>query len=150
MMRGGVWTCSFSILLGNKQVWVNARRVKRSFNLEKMAKTQFAAPKFFFPWILPLLVVRHCSKLSSYQPNLRKWQKIPIFGSDFGLFWPKFGSHNFFFVGLTSTRCYCCYCMQCQGILMNQTWENDQKPSFEPDFGPNLGPQNFFHRFYLN
>ena len=33
---------------------------------------------------------------------------------------------------------------------MNQTWENDQKPSFEPDFGPNLGPQNFFRRFYLN
>ena len=44
------------------------------------------------------LVVRHCSKLSSY--------------------------------------------MQCKGKLMNQTWENGEKPNFGPDFGPfspNLG-----------
>ena len=42
------------------------------------------APQFFL-LILPLLVVRHCSKLSSYateriinEPNLRKWQKIAL------------------------------------------------------------------------
>ena len=46
-----------------------------------------------FLQILPLLV-RDCSKLSSYailkkktnESNLRKWQKQPDFGSDFGLF----------------------------------------------------------------
>ena len=35
---------------------------------------------------------------------------------------------------------------------MNQTWENNKKPNFEPNFGlfdPNLGPQNFFGGFYL-
>ena len=37
-------------------------------------------------------------------------------------------------------------CMQFQGKLMNQTWENGKKPSFGPDFspsGPNLGPKIF-------
>ena len=40
--------------------------------------------------------------------------------------------------------------MQFTGKLMNQTWENDEKPNFGPDFGPfdpNLGPQNFFDGF---
>ena len=43
-------------------------------------------PKFF-PWVLPLLVVRQCFKLSSYAisrktngPNLKKWQKNLILG----------------------------------------------------------------------
>ena len=41
------------------------------------------------------------------------------------------------------------HCMPFQGRLMNQTWENDQKPSFRADFGPTLHPENFFRRFYL-
>ena len=39
-------------------------------------------PKFFFSFILPMLVLRHCYKLSLYaissktnEPNLKKWQK---------------------------------------------------------------------------
>ena len=32
---------------------------------------------------------------------------------------------------------------------MNQTWGNDQKPSFWHDFGLNFGPQKFFCGFYL-
>ena len=35
---------------------------------------------------------------------------------------------------------------------MNQTWTNDKKPSFGPDFGlfdPNLGPKICFRGFYL-
>ena len=42
--------------------------------------------------------------------------------------------------------------MQLLGKLMKQTWENDKKPSFRPDFGPfspNLGPKDFFRGFYL-
>ena len=34
--------------------------------------------------------------------------------------------------------------MQLTGKLMNQTWENGEKPNFGPDFGlfgPNLGPK---------
>ena len=32
---------------------------------------------------------------------------------------------------------------------MNQIWENGEKPNFGPDFGLNLGLQNFFREFYL-
>ena len=45
------------------------------------------------------------------------------------------------------------HCMQFQGKLMNQTWENGKKSSFEPNFGPfgpNLDPKIFFRGFYLN
>ena len=57
------------------------------------------------PWVISLLDVRHCCKLSLYaisrktdNPNLRKWQK-PIFRPNFGPFGPK----NFF-ADFTSTR----------------------------------------------
>ena len=43
-------------------------------------------------------------------------------------------------------------CMQFQGKRMNQTWENGKKLNFEPDFGlfgPDLGTQIFFRKFYL-
>ena len=39
------------------------------------------------------------------------------------------------------------HCMQFQGKLMNQTWENCKKPSFGLDFGPfrqNLGPKKIY------
>ena len=39
------------------------------------------------------------------------------------------------------------HCIQFQGNLMNQPWENGQKPSFGPNFGPTLDPQNFFVGF---
>ena len=45
------------------------------------------------------------------------------------------------------------HCVQFQGKLMNQAWENYKKPSFGPDFvsfGPNLGLKNFFREFYLD
>ena len=66
-------------------------------------------PKKFWR-VLPLLVVRHCSKLSSYalyrknnKPNLRKCQKNPTnFGPDFG---PNLVTQNCF-VRFTSTRRY--------------------------------------------
>ena len=44
------------------------------------------------------------------------------------------------------------HCMQFQGKLMNQAWENGKKTSFGTDFvpfGPNLGPKIFFHGFYF-
>ena len=37
-------------------------------------------------------------------------------------------------------------CMQFQGKLRNQTWENRKKPSLGTDFGPfgpNVGSKNF-------
>ena len=40
------------------------------------------------------------------------------------------------------------HCIQFQGNLMNQPWENDQKPSFGPNFGPTLVPPKLFCGFY--
>ena len=55
-------------------------------------------PKFF-PWVLPLLVVRQCFKLSSYAisrktngPNLKKNDKKPNFKPNFG---PNLGHYIF-------------------------------------------------------
>ena len=39
------------------------------------------------------------------------------------------------------------HCTQFQGKLLHQTWENDRKPSFWPNFGPNLVPKNLFVGF---
>ena len=33
------------------------------------------------------------------------------------------------------------HCMQFQGKITNQTWKNDIKPSFKPDFDP-FGPNS--------
>ena len=46
---------------------------------------------------------------------------------------------------------HCCK-LSLYAIAMTQTYENDKKPNFGPDFGsfgPNLGPRIFFHWFYL-
>ena len=70
-----------------------------------------------------------------------------------GSLWRKFGPKIFFngfylYQMLDIVASY--HCMQFQGKLMNQTWENDKKPSFKTDFSNhNLSPQIFFHRFYL-
>ena len=40
--------------------------------------------------------------------------------------------------------------MQLKGKLINQTWDNDKKPGFWPDFGPfdpNLDHKIFFEDF---
>ena len=64
-------------------------------------------PKISFLWVLPLLVVRQCSKLSSYvlfkktnERNLKKRQRTS-FGS-------TFGPPQFFFMGFTSNVIHCC------------------------------------------
>ena len=92
-------------------------------------------PQIFLQ-VLPLLVVRHCSKLSSLcnlkktiEPNLRKRKKTNLW-PNFGLFGPNLGPKIFFhgihlLQMLEIVASY--HCMQFQGKLMNQTWENGQK-----------------------
>ena len=60
-----------------------------------------------FSWVLPLLIVRHCSKLSYYaiswkanKPNFWKWWKT-LFWAQFWPVWPKFGP-SIFFANFTS------------------------------------------------
>ena len=82
-------------------------------NLKKWTKTSFwdwfrlVWPKFgpqkFFPWVSPLLNVKHCCKLSLYaisrkinDPNSRKWWKTSLWAW-FRPIGHKFGPQNFFF-----------------------------------------------------
>ena len=82
--------------------------------LVKMAKNlvygpilaQMWSPKIFL-WALPLLDVMHWCKLSLYAisrktsgSKLRKWQKKPSFGPDFGPFGPNLSRRIFFFKNL--------------------------------------------------
>ena len=85
-------------------------------------------------------------------PTLKN-DKKPNFGSDFGSFGPNLGP-QFFAVGFTSTSkldiVSSYHPMQCKGKLMNQTWENNKKHNFGPDFGlfsPNSDPKIFLAGF---
>ena len=107
--------------------------------------------------MLDIVASYHCLQFQGKLKN-QTWEngKTTTWFQDW--FWPlrpKFGPRNFFH-GLCL---YCMFdivssyhCMQLQGKLMNQTWENSKKPSFWPDFGPfgpNLGYQFFFSKIWL-
>ena len=104
-------------------------RKTNELNLRKWLKTQFGPnflPKFgpqrFFLWILPVLDLRHCCKLSLYaisrkinEPKLRKCKKTQFQAP----FWPKFGPKDFF-CGFTSTR----YCTLLKAVIVCYFKEN--------------------------
>ena len=111
-----------------------------------------------FPWILPLLDVRRCCKLSLYaisrktnEKNLRKWQKT-LFQAWFWLLWPKFGPKNFFswILSLLDVR-HCCKLSAyvISGKTKEQYLRKWQRPSFGSNFGP-LGPNSGCHFFPKN
>ena len=76
-----------------------------------------------FSWVLPLLIVTQCPKVSSdaiswknNEPNLKKWQKTLCnkkrFRPDFGLFGPNLGPNLFIYLFflillLLDVRLYC-------------------------------------------
>ena len=82
----------------------------------------------------------------------RKNGKKTNFGSDFGLFWSKFGPKMFFrefnfYLMLYIFASY--HCMQFQRRPIKQTWKNDRKPSFRINLAqifPAL-PKKFFWSF---
>ena len=131
----------------------------KKLNLEPVLAclAQIWYSKFFFLWALPLIDVIHCCKLSLHaisrktnEPNFKKWQKKPSFRPilvPLTQMWaPKiifYGLYLYSMLGFNASY----HCMQFQGKLINQPWENGRKPSFRPDFGPfwpKFGPQNFF------
>ena len=134
--------------------------------LEKIAKNQITGPMLphftqiwplqFFLWVFSLLYVRHHRKLSlyaisrkTYDPNSRKWRKF-LFSVWFSPPWPKFRLRNVFFSKQYLDNVPSYYPMQFKGKIINQTWENRQKPNFGLDFCPfypDLGFSNFFVGF---
>ena len=135
------------------QPWENGKNSNFGPNL---------VPQNFFSWVLPLLVVRHCSKLSSYaistktnEPNLTKWQKNllilhPVLACLAQIWVPKI------FWGVSPLQvvrhCSKLSPIQFKRKLMNQTWENSKRPNFEPNFGlfgPSLSLQKNFCGFNL-
>ena len=80
--------------------------------------------------------------------------KRPNFRTHFVPFGQDLGSPIFFFVGFTSIR-YLLYnvviyhCLQFQGKLVNQTWENDKKPNFRSNFGLYFDHQILFSKISL-
>ena len=135
---------------------------------------------FFCVWVLPLLVTRHCSKLSSYAiwskanaSNLRKWQKTldPIWPAWQKLEPPKFFWEDLPLLELDIVPSY--HLRHFTETVINQTSENDKKTNFGPDFGlfwaafglpnfffvnfgsfeifsQNLDSKNFFYEFYFH
>ena len=102
----------------------------------------------------------NCCELSLYailretnEKNWKKRQKI-ISRSDFGSFGPNLSPNNYFrgFYNYQMLDIIASYqCMQFQGKIMNQTWENGKKPSLRPDFvqiSPNSGRHFFFFFFF--
>ena len=87
-------------------------------------------PKIFFPWLLSLLDVIHCCKLSLYaiwkktnEQNLRKWKKTS-FGLDFGPFGANLGFKNIFskILPLIDLR-------HCRQLLLNATSRTTNEPN---------------------
>ena len=117
----------------------------------------------------------HCMQFQGTLTNqTRDKGKKPNFRPDFGSFWPKLekmiknlvpglilapmaqnGPQNLisWVLALIVVRhCSSYHCMQFQGKLICQTWENGKKPSFGPNyvpFGPNLGTNFFFQKSSL-
>ena len=126
--------------------------------LKKKQKNLILVPIFGFLdlWVLPLLNVIHCWKLSLYavtrksnEPNLWKQQKTLFRAWPWPL-WHKFGPQKFslWILPLLDVRHYCkLLFMQFAGKLMNHNWQNGKKTSLGPDFGQFnqiSGSQRFF------
>ena len=101
--------------------------------------------------MLEILASYHCMQFQGKLMS-QTWEngKKPSFGADFSPFGPHLGPKNFFhgfylYFMLDIVASY--HCMQFQGKLMNQIWENSKKPYFEPDFGPFV--PNLRHHFFL-
>ena len=94
-------TLSLDLIWGPTLSFYGISRKNNEPNFEKNDKKPNFEPPIYLP-ILPLLVVKHCSKLSSYAmsrkidtPNLRKWQK-PSFETYFTPSGPNLSHQNSF------------------------------------------------------
>ena len=103
-----------------KQTWENGKKKPVSGPTLALLAQIWAQKNFL--WILPVLDVRHCCKLSLHaissknnKPNLRKWGKKPSFGPNFG---PNL-VHEIFFSKNTVSY----HLVQYHKKLMIQSWK---------------------------
>ena len=96
------------------------------------------------------LAVWHCSKLQSCAIS-RKTKYATMRKRQNPNFRPNLVPHNFFFIGFPSTSSSKMFqamiLCNIQENLMNQTQNNDKKPSFGPDFWAIW--HKFGHQFFL-
>ena len=135
---------------GKRMIQTQENSEKNSFWTSFRSVGPKFKPPFFFS---PKLVVRHCSKLSSYviwrknnEPDLGKRQKKKLISAQFWPVWPKFGPQNSFpwvlpLVGVRHCRKLSLYPIPRKNYDPNsRKW---RKTSFwvwlrliEPKFGP--------------
>ena len=100
----------------------------------------------FFSWVLPLLDIIHCCKLSLYaisrktiEPNFRKWPKTS-FAPNFGPFWPKFGLQNIFSWILPDLDVKNCFKLSLHVISRKTNEQHLRKSQKNLVLGPILAP----------
>ena len=80
------------------QTWENDKKPNSGINFRSFDLN--LGPQIFFLWVLPLLKVRDCCKLSLYAISRGK---KPHFGHDSGTLGPNLGCKKFFFENLISS-----------------------------------------------
>ena len=146
-MSGIVPSCNLVQYQGKlMQPWENGKNP----NLER----NLPPPKKNFSWVLPLVVFKQCSKLSSYAIS-KKTNELSYFGPNFcplgrDLDPIFFFFFFFFFQGLPLLVVRHCSKLSLYTISRKTNepnWGNDKKPSFGPNFGQ-FDPKSG-HQIYL-
>ena len=118
----------------------------------------WVSKNFFYGFYLySMLVINasyHCMQFQGKRMNQTRendWK--PSFSLDFDPIWHKFDPPIFLCGVYLNYMLYILasfHCMQFQGKLMNQTWENGKKPSLGlGSLWPKFGPKIFLNGFYL-
>ena len=136
-----------------KQTWGNSKKPTFGTILAPLhqIKPQIFFHRFYLYYMLDIVASYHCMEL---QGKLMKqtWgnSKKPTFGTILAPLHqikPQIFFHRFYlYYMLDIVASY--HCMQFQGKLMKQTWENSKKPNFGINFGPlpldQIRSQSFF------
>ena len=135
------------------QTWENGKKTSFSSLFDPNAGPKIFFHGFYLNWVLD---IAQAIILYNFKENLlnklEKMAKKNSFGTDFCPLGPKNFLHGFYlFYMLDIFASY--HCMQLQGKLMNQTWENGKKPLVLEPISAHLAqiwPANFFFFFFKN
>ena len=87
LKKNSLWLLSFFMAMATYSYYEKVRKTMCTAIVSYLLKRKLFGPPKIFSWVLPLLKIRHCSKLSSYaisskvnELNLKNWQKKLILG----------------------------------------------------------------------